>query len=167
MLPSPPPSPPAPPRNIRNVKVEITLSNRTVLTGDLVVTRNERLLDRLNKLTEVFKKELIVLSNKPANYININKQHVIKVLEIADPEHELQYPLKTFVHLQPVRVNITLSNGQILQGDLFLKGEGRVSDRLNKVFGVDFLVFLDTEKQYQMLNKQHIITVEEIDSDVS
>jgi len=163
--PAPPPVPPAP-LNTRNVKVEITLSNNTVLTGDLIVTGNERLLDHLNKLTEVFKKELIVLSNETKNYININKQHIVKVVEIADPKHKLQYPLNSSVHLQPVKVKITLSNGDLIQGNLLLKGNGRVSDRLNKVFGVDFLVFLDTEKQYEMLNKEHIITVEELDSNL-
>jgi hypothetical protein len=158
---------PLPPeiRNRRNVKVEITLSNNTLLKGNLVVTGKEQLLDRLNKLTQVFKKELIVLSNNPTNYININKQHIIKVLEISDSEHELKYSLNTFVYLQPVQVKITLSNGEILNGDLLLKGEGRVSDRLNKIFGEDFMVFLDNEKQYYMLNKQHIITVEEIHPD--
>ena len=150
-----------PPLKMRKVKVEITLTNDIVLNGEIVVTGNDRLSDRLNKLTEVFKKELIALSNGSENYININKQHIVKVLEIADPKYQSLYSLHTSV--KHVGVKITLSNGEIVLGNLLLKGEGRVSDRLNKIFGVDFLVFLDFDKQYHMLNKQHIITVEEMD----
>ncbi len=150
-----------PPLKKRKVKVQITLSNKTELNGELVVTGNDRLSDRLNKITEVFKTELIVLSTGTDNYININKQHIVKVLEIADPTYKSSYfPKPSVKHLG---VKITLSNGETVQGNLLLKGEGKVSERLNKIFGMDFIVFLDSDKQYYMLNKQHIITVEEMD----
>jgi hypothetical protein len=68
----------------KNVHVEMTLVNRTNLKGTLVIDRTTRLSDTLNK----HDKEFIVLSDYEGICHIINKQHIIKVVEIESIEFE-------------------------------------------------------------------------------
>jgi len=66
----------------RDVHVEMLLINSSVLNGTLVIERTARLSDTLNKLDKNF----IVLADYEGVYHIINKQHIIKVVEIESIE---------------------------------------------------------------------------------
>ena len=66
----------------KDVHVEMTLINNAVLNGTLVIERTSRLSDTLNK----HDKNFIVLSDYEGVYHIINKQHIIKVVEIESVE---------------------------------------------------------------------------------
>ena len=66
----------------KDVHVEMTLINNAVLNGTLVIERTARLSDTLNK----HDKNFIVLSDYEGVYHIINKQHIIKVVEIESVE---------------------------------------------------------------------------------
>jgi len=68
----------------KNVHVEMTLVNRTILKGTLVIDRTTRLSDTLNK----HNKDFLVLSDYEGIYHIINKHHVIKVVEVESIEFE-------------------------------------------------------------------------------
>ncbi len=66
----------------KDVHVEMTLINSSVLKGTLVIERTARLSDTLNKIDKNF----IVLADYESVYHIINKQHIIKVVEIESIE---------------------------------------------------------------------------------
>ena len=68
----------------RDVHVEMTLINSSVIKGTLVIERTARLSDTLNKIDKNF----IVLTDYESVYHIINKQHIIKVVEIESIELE-------------------------------------------------------------------------------
>ena len=68
----------------KDVHVEMKLSDGSLLKGTLVIERTSRLSDVLNKNDKNF----IVLSDYDSNYHIVNKQHIIKVLEVESLELE-------------------------------------------------------------------------------
>ena len=68
----------------KNVHVQITLITGISLKGTLVVDREIRLSDTLNK----HNKDFIVLSDYENTHHIINKQHIVKVMEIDSLELE-------------------------------------------------------------------------------
>jgi len=68
----------------KDVHVEMKLSDGSLLKGTLVIERTSRLSDVLNKHDKSF----IVLSDYDSNCHIVNKQHIIKVLEVESLEVE-------------------------------------------------------------------------------
>jgi len=68
----------------KNVHVKIDLMTDISLKGTLVVDRDVRLSDTLNK----HNKDFIVLSDYENIHHIINKQHIVKVVEIESLELE-------------------------------------------------------------------------------
>ena len=68
----------------RDVHVEMLLINSSILRGTLVIERTARLSDTLNKHDKSF----IVLSDYESVHHIINKQHIIKVVEVESLELE-------------------------------------------------------------------------------
>lgn len=68
----------------KDVHVEMKLIDSSLLKGTLVIERTSRLSDVLNK----HDKNFIVLTDYDSNYHIINKQQIIKVLEVESLELE-------------------------------------------------------------------------------
>jgi sRNA-binding regulator protein Hfq len=64
----------------KKVHVEMYISNGTMLKGALVIDRTTRLSDMLNNL----KKEFIVLLDPDNRAHMINKQHIVKIIELSE-----------------------------------------------------------------------------------
>jgi hypothetical protein len=68
----------------KDVHVEISLTEGSILKGTLVIERTSRLSDTLNKRD----KDFIVMLDYEGTHHIINKQHIIKVIEIESLELE-------------------------------------------------------------------------------
>jgi len=66
----------------RDIHVVMTISDGSILEGTLVIERNTRLSDVLNKSD----KEFIVLSDYESTAHIINKHHIIKLIEIPSDD---------------------------------------------------------------------------------
>ncbi|MCK5720626.1 MAG: hypothetical protein KAH84_11875 [Thiomargarita sp.] len=68
----------------RDVHIEMSLADHSSLTGTLVIDRESRLSDVLNKGD----KDFFVLQDYKGNHHIINKQHIVKIVEIESLDLE-------------------------------------------------------------------------------